>query len=111
MTIIKHVITVTVLRDAAAEGGERAIPIEDFYLSDIASNITDGPWLGQMAVISTEIVDPDKVEAECIALGNDGEFFNPDVYPILKRRGALAQDDIRGEFFDGVEWRVNPAGA
>lgn len=111
MTIIKHVIQITILREADFEGD--AAPLDEHYsLQDIAANIENGPWLGQMAHVSTGVVDPDRVADECKALGNDGAFFDYDGDLDLMANDKPADDpapvthpfdSIQAAFFDGLD--------
>jgi hypothetical protein len=70
--IIKTVIQVTVLHreDETVEG----VP-----LSVIGHEIEDGDWLGACEVIASAPVDADRLEAEQVALGNDGTFFGEEL--------------------------------
>lgn len=68
MKIRKTIIQVTILH-----------PIDDDVdgasLADIGYQIDEGSWLGQSKVLESTPVLNDQVEAECLALGNDGLFF------------------------------------
>lgn len=44
-------------------------------LAYIAFQIDEGGWLGRSVVVYTTPVPHHEVEAECMALGNDGSFF------------------------------------
>lgn len=54
---------------------------DPFDLLAIHQAIYDGPCLGNVEELPSEDVPPEKVEAECLALGNDGEFFLDDSLP------------------------------
>ena len=53
---------------------------DPFDLAAINYAITYGDCLGQTEEISSAQIPADKVVEECIALGNDGEFFNDDEF-------------------------------
>lgn len=44
-------------------------------LKDISYEIDEGCWLGTSEIVSVQAVPADKLREECLALGNDGEFF------------------------------------
>lgn len=45
-------------------------------LNDIAYEMGEGCFLGEMGNFKTDPVPDDKLKDECIALGNDGTFFD-----------------------------------
>ncbi len=71
MNIQKTTITLTVLHPA----GERP---DKWGLEQIAYEINDGAWLGRTAHVSTVPVPKKSLRDECLALGNDGTFFETD---------------------------------
>lgn len=48
---------------------------DPFGLKDIDYAITDGDCIGNVELVSDEIVPPEKVEQELLRIGNDGTFF------------------------------------
>lgn len=67
----KTILTITVLHpaDETPEGME---------LSDIMYEIDNGGWLGMIQTGTSQDVPDDKLCDECLALGNDGSFFDFD---------------------------------
>lgn len=71
--IVKTVVTLTILREA--ETLDAASDIGYMGLLDVAYMIDEGDWIGDYTVTQMDEVPQDKVEAELIALNNDGTFF------------------------------------
>ena len=67
--IIKTTITLTVLH--RIDDGP-----EDMSLERISEEMDMGEFLGKKEITSTQVIDPEKVAEEEIALGGDGTFFN-----------------------------------
>jgi hypothetical protein len=68
-TIRKTVLRITILHDGYE--GVDSVPLEH-----IACQINEGDWLGAVELEYERDVRADEVRAECLALGNDGDFFN-----------------------------------
>jgi hypothetical protein len=68
----KTVITLTVLSAADDRTSDPAYN----SLEEIAHQMDTGCFLGDWFVQSSSIVPADKVENECVKLGNDGSFFD-----------------------------------
>lgn len=68
----KVVVKVTVLVDDMLSDSD----MSRYPLSVIGHEIEEGDWLGMSEVVSIEDVPPEKVVEECLAVGNDGTFFN-----------------------------------
>lgn len=62
-----------------------------FDLLAIHQAIYDGPCLGKVEELPDEIVPPERVEAECLELGNDGEFFDDGSLPAPADCGRYGQ--------------------
>jgi hypothetical protein len=75
MAIHKIVVAVTVLVEADTLD-KAAREVEDVSLAELASEITDGGWIGQYQIVSSETVAPKNVKYELLNIGNDGEFFD-----------------------------------
>lgn len=45
-------------------------------LAQLAYDIDEGDCIGDYAVISTEVIAPEDVEAHMLRIGNDGSFFD-----------------------------------
>lgn len=71
MTVYRTVYTVEVFSQGPFE-----VPEETDWLAEINYAITDGPCIGNVDHVSTEIVPADKVGAEMHRIGNDGSFFD-----------------------------------
>tara|TARA_R110002110_G_scaffold327978_1_gene539668 strand:- start:133 stop:351 length:219 start_codon:yes stop_codon:yes gene_type:complete len=71
MRVRKTVIRLTLLCDACTDLTTRT-------LESIAAEMDTGDFLGDWDIESTTLVDPAKVESECVALRNDGSFFEED---------------------------------
>jgi hypothetical protein len=67
MTIYKTIITVTVLSDT---------PLEFDDLAELEHAISYGDCVGMHEVGTHQVVDPQCVSTELLALGNDGTFFD-----------------------------------
>jgi len=86
MTIFrKTLITVTVLHT------------EDFdpatsTLAEIAYEMGEGHAVGAFAIASSEIVAPDAIKGELLAVGNDGEFFEIELADDADEDGTSGQD-------------------
>ena len=72
--ICKTVIRLVVLSDK--DGG--SFDPSECSLEEIALSMDTGSFLGSWSVESNTILSSDKVEAECVAVGNDGTFFDED---------------------------------
>jgi len=67
--IFKTVFTVTVLSED--------MPISpDTDMEDVLNYINTGDGIGQVELASADSIPADKIEAELLAIGNDGTFFN-----------------------------------
>jgi hypothetical protein len=70
----KTVITLTVLSAADADAPDPAYS----SLEEITQQMDTGCFLGDWIAQSSSILPADKVENECVKLGNDGSFFDLD---------------------------------
>jgi len=79
-TISKTVITFTVLHrtDEPITGFDGDGPL-DSPLGEALARSWDGHAVGAETSVDTTPVDDSSVEAELVALGNDGEFFDDDL--------------------------------
>ena len=60
-----------------SEGPYQLAPETD-WLTQVAYDITDGLWIGNVEQASTEVVPPGQVRQHLIRIGNDGSFFDPE---------------------------------
>lgn len=70
-TVIKTVVQTTVLHYADQT-------VDGVPLAVIGHEIDEGDWLGASRVVLSVPVPPEQLEAEQLALGNDGTFFEVD---------------------------------
>jgi hypothetical protein len=75
MAIYKTVFKITVLSEEPFDEGGASDDNDPFDLSAINYAITEGDCVGQVTQDSCVLVPPSEVEAELLALGNDGSFF------------------------------------
>ena len=67
-------VAVTILLDAS-DAREAESRIEGLSLAEIGDEIDEESMLGQMRIVSSEIVSADRLHARQCDLGNDGSFF------------------------------------
>lgn len=75
--IEKRTYTLTVLVDTDDPGLDFESG-EGESLSDLEWLIREGPGIGQLSQDAIEIVPPEKLADELVAIGNDGTFFDRD---------------------------------
>lgn len=67
-------------------------PGDPFDLETINYEICEGPCIGNVEMVSAEVVPPEQVEAELLRIGNDGSFFE-DPFEVLMVEGFDDSDD------------------
>jgi hypothetical protein len=52
--------------------------VQAMSLEQLAREMDEGTFIGTSVISASETIAPDQVEAELLAVGNDGTFFNND---------------------------------